>query len=100
MLSVTQSGATERDHLEQVYKQTGIKPKELENDNDFPSILSHVWSAFVHISNGRSSGFSGPNPIQYSEIKAWCELTGTPLSSWNVEIIKLLDAKYIGALNG
>ena len=99
-MSSTQSGATERDHLEQVYKQTGVKPKELENEHNFPSILSHVWSAFVHISNGRSAGFSGPNPIQYSEIKAWCELTGTPLSSWHVEIIKLLDSKYIGALNG
>lgn len=38
---------------------------------------------------------SGPNPITYQEIKAWCELTGVVLSPWEVNAIKRLDAVYM-----
>lgn len=83
-----------------MYKQTGVKPKGLENEVDFPFVLSHVWSAFVSINSSRSMGFSGPNPIQYSEIKAWSELNNIRLSSWQVEVIKSLDSTYIGVFHG
>jgi hypothetical protein len=45
-------------------------------------------------------GFSGPNPITYDQIKAWKELTNTPLSSWEVEAIKRVDVIYMGSFNG
>lgn len=43
---------------------------------------------------------SGPNPISYLEIKAWKELTETPLDGWEVEAIKKLDVVYMGVANG
>jgi hypothetical protein len=83
-----------------VEKQLGRSLKELEPEEEFPIIVSHIWTAFVHISYSRSAGFSGPNPITYSEIKAWMELTHTPLRSWEVEAIKRLDAVYMGVAHG
>lgn len=44
-------------------------------------------------------GFSGPNPIGYEQIKAWKELTETPLKAWEIEAIKRLDVVYLGVAN-
>ena len=100
MLKSDQSGVTEREHLEQVERQTGRKIEALEPPTEFPVLISHVWSAFITLSNSRSAGFSGPNPITYEQIKAWKELTETPLASWEVEAIKRLDVVYLGVANG
>ena len=45
-------------------------------------------------------GFSGPNPISYNEIKSWKELTDTPISSRDIEVIKLVDVVYMRTANG
>lgn len=95
-----ESGTTEREHLEQVERQTGRKIEALEPPTKFPLLLSNIWFAFISLSSSRSAGFSGPNPIGYEEIKAWKELTETPLSAWEVEAIKRLDAAYLGVANG
>jgi hypothetical protein len=42
---------------------------------------------------------SGPNPITYEQIKAWKELTETPLAAWEVQAIKRLDVVYLGVIN-
>ncbi len=62
--------------------------------------MSHVWSAFISLSNSRSAGFSGPNPITYEQIKAWKELTDTPLDARDVEAIVRIDAVYMRVANG
>ena len=93
------SGATEREHLEQVERQTGRKIKTLEPTKDFPVLVSHVWSAFVALSNSRAVGMSGPNALTYTEIKSWMELTETPLRAWEIEAIKRLDVVYLGVIN-
>jgi len=93
------SGISEREHLEQVERQTGHRPKALDGP-DFPLLMSHVWSAFIAISNGRSMGFSGPSPISYQDIKTWKELTDTPLSSWEIRAIKMVDSVFIGMAHG
>ena len=89
-----ESGTSEREHLEQVERQTGIRPKELEGP-DFPFLLSHIWSAFIACSKARTGGFSGANPLTYENIKSWIELTGTHLDPREVEAVKELDVIYI-----
>ena len=89
-----ESGTSEREHLEQVERQTGIRPKGLEGP-DFPFLLSHIWSAFVACSKARTGGFSGANPLTYENIKSSIELTGTPLDPREVEAVKELDVIYI-----
>jgi len=63
-------------------------------------LLGHVWSAFLALSNRRSTGFSGPNPITFEQIKAWKELTETPIDAWEIEAIIRLDGVYMGVANG
>lgn len=89
------NGITEREHLEQVEKQIGYTPEALENPTIFPRLLSYIWSAFVDLNSARTAGFSGPNPITYTEIKAWKELTETPLSAWDIQALKRLDQVFI-----
>jgi|TARA_R110000803_G_scaffold168137_2_gene231320 hypothetical protein len=43
---------------------------------------------------------SGPNALTYSDIKAWKDLTNTPVSAREVEVIKRLDVAYLGVANG
>jgi len=92
-------GLSPREHLEQVERQTGKRPKELDGP-EFPELLSHIWSAFTILNNSRSVGFSGPNPISYGDIKAWMELTNTPLTAFEVEAVKRLDKVYMRVTNG
>lgn len=93
-------GTTKREHLESVERQTGRSLKELESPTDFPDILAHVWSAFCALSNCRSQGFSGPNPISYSDIKDYIELTESPLSPREVKLIRDLDGVYMRTAHG
>ena len=85
-------GHTVREHLEQVERQTGQKIKK----PDLPSSLTHVWSAFVYLNSGRTSG----EPLTFPDIKAWTELTKTPLEPWAVEIIKRIDNVYMRVIYG
>jgi hypothetical protein len=62
--------------------------------------MAHVWSAFITLSNTRTAGFSGPNPITYEQIKAWKELTETTIFPWEVTAIKRVDTVYMGIANG
>ena len=93
-------GITEREHLEQVERQTGHRPEALEPPTVFPQLMSHVWSAFCVLSNSRTQGFSGPNPITYEQIKSWKELTETPIAPWEIEALKRVDVVYMGVANG
>lgn len=93
-------GITEREHLQQVERQTGFTPKALENPTEFPMLLMYIWSAFCSLNSARTSGFSGLNPITYTELKAWKELTETPLKAWDIQAIKRLDQMFIRVANG
>lgn len=78
-------------------KSTGRKPKELENPTEFPKPLSHVWSFFLELHSARTAGFSGPNPITFSEMEAWSKLTHQPINPFDVAVIKQIDNTYLRA---
>jgi hypothetical protein len=85
--------------LEQVERQIGYKPPQLESPTEFPDPLAHIWSAFCSLNDGRSVGYSSPNPISYQEIKAFMDLTATPLNPIDITAIKELDKAYLGVAN-
>ena len=90
--------ATEADHLAQVAKQLGKSLEEIEQRNSdalFPDLAAHLWTAFLELHDGRTYGMSGPNPISYDIIKAWCDITGIQLSPWEIGTIKALDNLWI-----
>lgn len=90
---------TKREHLEQVAKQVGFKPEELKGP-EFPELVSHVWSSFLSLSNSRTNGFSGPNPITYEQIKAWKDLTNNVLSARDIDAIMRIDRVFMRVTNG
>lgn len=83
-----------------VERQTGKTPAALVPPCEFPMLLSHIWSAFISLSNSRTSGFSGPNPITYEQILAWKQVTEQPLDAWEADVIKRLDILYLGVYSG
>lgn len=87
-------GATLRDHLESVYRQTRIMPKELE-PKELPYAISYLWEWFMELQRGRQYGMSGALPLSYSDIKAWAELTGKMPQCWEIDVIKQIDILYI-----
>jgi len=93
------SGISKREHLEQVERQTGKSPEELIGPQ-FPMSVSYIWSAFLALNSARTVGFSGPNPLTYTEIQAWLTLTNQHLSSRDIEAIKKLDIVYLGIQHG
>jgi hypothetical protein len=93
-------GITKRDHLEQVERQTGRSLQELEPTVVFPDLLANVWSAFCDLSNTRSQGVNGPNPISYRDIKDYKEMTEMPISPREVKSLRDLDMVYMRTANG
>ena len=87
-------GISKREHLQQVEKQTGVKPEELKGP-EFPIHLSYIWSAFFKLSGSRSAGFSSVNPLTYTEIKNYCDMMGEELTGWEIDVIKRLDIEYL-----
>jgi hypothetical protein len=77
-----------------VERQIGRKPIELIGP-EFPELLERVWFAFFDLNSTRGVGPSGPNPITYSEIKDYIELTGKALRPHEVEAVKRLDRIYL-----
>lgn len=64
---------------------------------ELPVLFFDVWAWFIELHNARGSNGFGMNPISYSEIKAWSELTDNHPTSEDVRLIKMLDRI---ALNG
>jgi hypothetical protein len=89
---------TEREHLQEVEKQSGRTPLALQGP-EFPELLEYVWTAFLLLNSTRGQGFSGPIPISYQEIDAWQRMTHNVLLPWEVEVVKKLDTVYLRVVN-
>jgi hypothetical protein len=93
------NGVTKREHLKQVERQLGRRPKDLEPPCEFPHLMVHVWVAFCALSNGRSSGM-GIGSISFTEIKNWMDITENKLRPREIDIINRLDQTYRKVANG
>lgn len=80
-----------RDQLNSVWRQTGVKPKELEELKELPESCQQVWKWFIDLNNSRSSNGYGVNPISYSDIKAYFDLIAVEAEDWELELIKRID---------
>ena len=99
MLSIPdKDGVTERQHLEEVERQSGRTPLALQG-TEFPELLGYVWTAFLLLNQGRGQGFNGPLPISFQDILAWQQLTNEYLLPWEVSTIKRLDTVYLRVVN-
>ncbi|MGL5077744.1 MAG: phage tail assembly chaperone [Waterburya sp.] len=86
-----------RSQLLSVEKQTNQKPKELENLIELPSSCESAWVWFWDLSNSRTEGFSGSNPITYSDIKCYFDLQDIKPLDYEVSLIKRFDVAFLNA---
>jgi len=49
---------------------------------------------FFELDTGRGGSF-GPDRLQWSEIKAWADVTGRELTMWNLTMLRMLDSYYL-----
>lgn len=66
----------------QVQKTTGKKPKALEVP-DPPQELMYLWEWFLQLFSGQ--------PLTFSELHAWMQVTRTRVEPWEVEAIRSLE---------
>lgn len=98
MARTDKNGTSEREHLEQVARQTGTTPAALIGP-PLPDLARHLWDTFLELHRGRTYGMSGANPLTHMDIFGWCNLTGVRLSLWELEIVHDLDALWIRITN-
>ena len=86
-LSLVQiGGKSKRAHLEQLAKQTGREIDEQECPYDF----SYLWVWWHDLHKGaRETG------IDYNHILAWCLLTNTHLSYFELSVIMRIDSIFL-----
>ena len=50
-----------------------------------------LWRAFFDLDSARSYHANGPNPIPFTEIRAYCDLMNLPLEPHHVAVIREMD---------
>lgn len=64
---------------------------------ELPAALRYLWNIFAMLHRCRGGNGFGPNPIAWSEVLAYCQLTRLSLTAWELEAIRLLDDAYLSA---
>lgn len=80
-----------------MWRQTGVKPKELEDLIELPEGYHQVWKFFIDLHNARGSNGFGINPISYTEIKSYFDLMQIQAEDYEVTLIKLFDNEALNA---
>lgn len=75
-----------RNHLEQVYKQTGVKPLKLREQPDKPDELEYIVDWYLEVKTHEA--------LTYTELASWSAITQVGLLPWEVDVIKTLDRIY------
>jgi hypothetical protein len=80
------------DHYAAVARATG---KPVQQAPTLAPEMRPLWWTFIALHRARSGGGMGENPIQFTEIEAWCRLSRVALEPWEVDVIGLLDDAYL-----
>lgn len=57
-----------------------------------------LWKWFLDLHQARTFHSAGPNPIAFSEIVAYAQLTGWPMRAHHIETILAMDRAYLGSV--
>lgn len=79
--SADKSGISRRTHLEQVYKQTDIRPKRLDQAAKRPEEAVYLWVWFCDLAAGCEQA------ITWQDISAWTEISGATSSSDEAQVL-------------
>lgn len=85
-MPVKNSTQSLRKTLEQVYKTTGKKPKELAEAKPISIKFQYLYLWYLDIKTSEA--------ITFTELKNWCELTNNKLTNWELDTIRAIDRIY------
>lgn len=69
---------------------------EQEEPPSLPEAAAYVWSYFLRLHSGRGQGgLGGFLPLNYQEIESFCNMEKVELESWELDMIKSLDACFL-----
>lgn len=100
-LSATdKDGNSYRDHLQGQLKRARTPERQAELEEElalppFPEALRYLWTAFVRMRRRNAGNGYGPTPITWADIDAYSRLSGLRLQPWEIEIIELLDDRFL-----
>lgn len=57
-----------------------------------------LWTWFLDLNRMRTYHAAGPNPLQYSEIRAYAALSGWPIAQRHVAILVAMDEAWMANL--
>lgn len=85
-------GSTLREIAHSVLKQTKRWPATIPEERMLPEASSYLWDWYKDLARGRGSSGFGLSPLSWSDIDAWCRLTGVTLERWELEVLKRIDS--------
>jgi len=90
-------GATLREHLEAIERNTGRPPKRLLGALELPDGVGPLWADFMHLHSRRGSSGFGSARITDHDIEAWQRLHSVTLSGWELEALYKADDAYFAS---
>ncbi len=54
-----------------------------------------LWSAFAALSSQRSHDMTGPNPITFPEVEAYCRVMRMPLEPHHIAVLIAMDRVWL-----
>jgi hypothetical protein len=89
------SGDAHVKRIEEHYRRIGKPmPEIVPQRKKLARDLHYVWQWYMELAVSRGAGMTGPEPIRWQEIKAWCELTGVRLEQWELRAIRAIDRAF------
>jgi hypothetical protein len=90
-------GTTLKSHLIQAFKNTGKKPKDLEEVNP-PAAFVYLWDWFWELDHSRDRSMTCA-PLTYEETYFWQKLNEVKLFPWELEALRMMDRAYCREVN-
>jgi hypothetical protein len=97
MSHVGEDGISKREHLEadaRGFFPNPVSISKLENEPELPALVSDMWVSFLALHLRRGRDMDGPLRFTWSEIQAYCNLTGARFSEWQLRVLFLLEDEY------
>lgn len=93
LLERQKDGKTLREHLEAAQRFTKKVPGQLIGP-ELPDECTHWWEWWSELNSCRQCGMSA-NPISWSDIYSWSQLTKTTIDKWDAKAIRAIDAEFM-----
>jgi hypothetical protein len=87
-------GVSRFERLRLFEKRTGKRHADLDGPPCDGSLL-YVYGWWRELDDARSNGMNGPNPVGYSELHAWAQLTKRVPTVDEVQTMRRIDSAYL-----